>query len=157
MHLRNSLILLQAAILAILFLLSLVAGYTLALNQASEPVNEMIHQDVEDKNEQSYQQVKQGKTLWNANSCGACHNKNMKDDATAPALGGVEDRWADYPREDLYNFIRNNGKLIASGHERATEIYLEWNRSAMNLYPNLTDEDIEALLSYIDAQYTSRP
>lgn len=35
------------------------------------------------------------------NYCASCHNKNMKDDLTGPALGGVQERWAAYPREDL--------------------------------------------------------
>ncbi|MEL6276417.1 MAG: hypothetical protein AAFU03_15055, partial [Bacteroidota bacterium] len=29
---------------------------------------------------------KLGKALWNENICGSCHNKNMKADATGPAL-----------------------------------------------------------------------
>ncbi|MEM1357526.1 MAG: cytochrome c [Bacteroidota bacterium] len=155
MHLRNSILLLQTAILAILLLLTILAGYTLAIEQEA-PKSPVIC-GVAASNDGLTQQTRKGKQLWNANGCGACHNKSMKDDATGPALAGVEERWEDYPREDLYAWIRNSPKLIASGHERATEIYREWNRAAMNLYPNLTDEDIEALLSYIDAQYTGRP
>ena len=96
-----------------------------------------------------------GKTLWNANGCGSCHAKSMKDDATGPALGGVEERWAGEPREHLYRWIQNNGKLRASGDsKRAIEVYNAWNKSAMNLYPGLSGGDIEHLLSYIDGQYT---
>ena len=46
----------------------------------------------------------------------------MKDDLTGPALGAVEERWADYPEEDLYNWIRNSGAMIADGHPRAVEL-----------------------------------
>ena len=38
-----------------------------------------------------------GKSLFKAN-CAQCHAKNMKSNLTGPALGGVEERWADYPR-----------------------------------------------------------
>jgi hypothetical protein len=42
-----------------------------------------------------------GKTLFK-NQCASCHNKNMKDKLTGPALGGVQERWAAYPKEDFF-------------------------------------------------------
>ena len=51
--------------------------------------------------------VAEGKTLFKA-KCAQCHNKNMRDKLTGPALGGVEERWAEYDREDLYKWIRNS-------------------------------------------------
>ena len=96
-----------------------------------------------------------GKKLWNSNGCGACHAKSMAVDATGPALGGVQERWAAEPREHLYRWIQNNGKLRASGESaRAIEVYNAWNGAAMNLYPNLSDQDVEHLLAYIKGQYT---
>ena len=59
-----------------------------------------------------------GKALFKKN-CASCHNKNMKDDMTGPALGGAEERWADYPREDLYSWVRNSAGMIQAGHPRA--------------------------------------
>ncbi len=56
-----------------------------------------------------------GKELFR-NNCAACHNKDMKSDMTGPALGGVQERWADYPIEDLYSWIRNSQALVESGH-----------------------------------------
>ena len=61
-----------------------------------------------------------GKTLFK-NQCASCHNKNMKDKLTGPALGGVQERWAAYPKEDLYSWIRNSQAMINSGHPRAVE------------------------------------
>lgn len=87
------------------------------------------------------------------NYCASCHNKNMKDDMTGPALGGVEERWADYPREDLYSWIRNSQALISSGHPRANELWAEWQPNIMNSFPNLTDQQMENLLGYIDGVY----
>ena len=56
--------------------------------------------------------INAGKALFKTN-CASCHNRNMKDDLTGPALGGVEERWADYDREDLYKWINNSQAMIA--------------------------------------------
>ncbi len=88
-----------------------------------------------------------GKALFKAN-CASCHNKNMKSDMTGPALAGVQERWED--EADLYSWIRNSQALIKSGHPRANKLYNDWNQSVMNSFPNFTDEDIAAILTYID-------
>ncbi len=92
-----------------------------------------------------------GKTLFQ-NNCANCHNKGMKKDMTGPALAGLEERWADYPREDLYSWIRNSQKLIQAGHPRALELWNEYKPTVMNPAEHLTDEDIESILLYVDAQ-----
>ncbi len=99
--------------------------------------------------------IEAGKTLFK-NLCAACHNRNMKDDLTGPALGGVEERWADYPREDLYKWIRNSQALIAQGHPRAVELWNVWKPTVMNNFPNLSDQDIENILAYIEYEYTKK-
>ncbi len=91
-----------------------------------------------------------GKVLFK-NACAACHNKNMKDNLTGPALGGVEERWAAYPIEDLYAWIRNSSALIASGHPRAVEVFNQWNKVQMQAFPNLTDQEIANILAYVNA------
>lgn len=91
-----------------------------------------------------------GKTTFK-NYCASCHNKNMKDDMTGPALGGVEERWADYPREDLYSWIRNSQQLASEKHPRAISLVKEWDNIVMNPFPNLTDEEIEGILLYVEA------
>ncbi len=100
--------------------------------------------------------VDAGKTVFR-NYCATCHAKDMKTDLTGPALGGTEERWADYPREDLYEWIRNSQKLIAAGHPRATELWDDWKPTVMTAWPNLTDEDIESVLLYINDVYTAVP
>ncbi len=94
-----------------------------------------------------------GETLFK-NYCATCHNKNMKDDLTGPALGGAEQRWADYPPEELYAWIRNSGASIAAGQPRAVELWNQWKPTNMTAYPNLTDDQIASLLLYIDGVYT---
>ncbi len=97
--------------------------------------------------------IDDGKALFKAN-CASCHNKNMKSKSTGPALGGAEERWADYPKVDLYGWIRNSGAMVKANHPRAVEIYNEWDKSQMTAMPNLTDENIESILLYIDAVFT---
>src|SRR5687768_8057057 len=87
--------------------------------------------------------VETGKTLF-MNQCASCHNKNMKDDLTGPALGGVEDRWSSYSQEELYNWIRNSQVMIAAGHPRAVELWSRWKPTVMNSFPAFTDEELES-------------
>ncbi len=96
--------------------------------------------------------IEAGKTLFR-NQCATCHNRDMKSNLTGPALGGTQERWADYPREDLYSWIRNSQALIASGHPRATELWNTWKPTLMNNFLNLTDQEIENILAYIDCTY----
>lgn len=98
--------------------------------------------------------IEEGKTLFTAN-CAACHNKNMKDNLTGPALGGTEERWSAFPQKDLYTWIRNSQSMIASGHPRATELWAKWKPTMMNNFPGLTDDQIASLLLYINDQYVN--
>lgn len=95
-------------------------------------------------------EVQKGKTLFMAN-CGACHNRNMVDAMTGPALAGVRERWADYPTEDFYNWIRNSQAMIENGHPEAEKLWREWKPNIMNSFPNLSDAEIDAILAYVDA------
>ena len=90
----------------------------------------------------------EGKALFKAN-CQSCHAGNMKTKLTGPALAGVEERWADYPRTDLYKWIRQSQALISAGHPRATELWNEYKPTVMNNFTNLTDDQIEGILLYI--------
>ncbi|MEO1516527.1 MAG: c-type cytochrome [Bacteroidota bacterium] len=92
----------------------------------------------------------EGKSLFK-NNCATCHNRNMRDNLTGPALGAVRERWES--EEDLYSWIRNSQALIATGHPRANELYNEWNQSNMSAFPNLTDQQIANILGYIDGVY----
>jgi mono/diheme cytochrome c family protein len=96
-----------------------------------------------------------GKKLFQSN-CASCHNKNMKDNMTGPALAGVEERWSKYPKEDLYNYIRESQKMINSGHPQALIVWEDWKPNVMSNFPNLSDEDIEAILSYIKEDVSKR-
>jgi mono/diheme cytochrome c family protein len=92
--------------------------------------------------------IAEGKELFAAN-CGSCHAKSMKDKLTGPALAGTEERWAAFPRKDLYSWIRNSQALIKTGHPRAVAIWNEYKPTVMNNFQSLTDDQIESLLLYI--------
>lgn len=89
-----------------------------------------------------------GKTLFTTN-CASCHAKDMKTKLTGPALAGVEQAWAEFPREDLYSWIRNSQALIAKGHPRAVKIWAEYKPTVMTSFTALKDEEIESILMYI--------
>ena len=82
--------------------------------------------------------------MYNAN-CAACHKLNKK--LIGPALKGVS---AKYDKEWLYSWIKNSAALIKSGDEQAVAIYEEYNKVAMNAFPQLSNEDIDNILAYTD-------
>jgi mono/diheme cytochrome c family protein len=92
--------------------------------------------------------IAEGKELFTGN-CASCHAKSMKDKLTGPALSGTEERWAAYPRADLYSWIRNSQALIKSGHPRAAQLWAENKPTLMNNFTALTNDQIESLLLYI--------
>ncbi|HPH17293.1 MAG TPA: cytochrome c [Haliscomenobacter sp.] len=99
--------------------------------------------------------AQKGKTIFIAN-CAACHNKNMRDDLTGPALGGVKEKWAAYPRQDLYKWIRNSQAMIQQKHPRALALWKDWNPTIMNSFNSLKDDDIDAIFAYVEEVYAAR-
>ncbi len=93
-----------------------------------------------------------GKTLFIQN-CGQCHATDMKTPSIGPALGGVEERWADYPAEDLNKWIRNSQALIGEGHPRAVELWDQYKPVQMNSFLSLTDGEIANILAYVQGVY----
>ena len=70
-------------------------------------------------------------------------NKNL----IGPALAGVS---AKYEKEWLYSWIKNSNAMIKSGDERAVAIWEEYNKAAMNAFPQLSNMDIDNILAYTD-------
>ncbi|MFM2269312.1 MAG: hypothetical protein RL757_2753 [Bacteroidota bacterium] len=93
--------------------------------------------------------VAKGKELF-INNCASCHNKNMKDKLTGPALAGVQSKWAD--DKALYAWIRNSQAMIAAGNKNAVAIWNEYKPTVMTAFPALSDDDIASLMLYIDKQ-----
>ena len=85
-----------------------------------------------------------GKKLFNAN-CAACHKLNKK--AVGPALKGVS---AKYDKEWLYSWIKNSAAMIKEGDAQAVAIWEEYNKTAMNAFPQLSNADIDNIIAYTD-------
>src|SRR5438270_7729474 len=88
-----------------------------------------------------------GQALFSQN-CASCHAVNK--DLTGPALAGVEQRWGG-DRKKLHAWIHNNQAFLKTGDKYANELYLKYNKTQMNLFPNLADAEIDAILDYIKA------
>jgi cytochrome c551/c552 len=86
-----------------------------------------------------------GKALFQAN-CASCHNP-IKD-ATGPALKGVTARVPN--KEWIYKWIKNSASVIASGDKYANDLYNKWNKTAMTAFPGLSNEEIDAIVKYVD-------
>ncbi len=86
-----------------------------------------------------------GKALFMSN-CAACHNP-LKD-ATGPALKGIRSGFPD--KEWGYKWVHNSASLIAAGDPTAVAIYTKFNKTAMTAFPQLSNEEIDAILEYAD-------
>jgi mono/diheme cytochrome c family protein len=89
---------------------------------------------------------KEGKKLF-FKHCASCHNMNMMDDMTGPALYGVEERWSN--KKELIHFIQNPQELINNNHERAAKIAALWP-SEMTAFPQLDSLTIEEILAFVE-------
>lgn len=78
-------------------------------------------------------------------NCATCHG--VFKDLTGPALKGVEDRVKD--KKLLHAWIKNNQAVLASGDKYFNELFVKWNKTPMNVFPNLGDDEIEAILKYV--------
>jgi mono/diheme cytochrome c family protein len=87
---------------------------------------------------------KRGQALFQSN-CAACHQ--IKKDLTGPGLESAEDRIKD--KKLLYAWIRNSPAVLKTGNRYFTDLYNKWNKTPMNTFPNLTDEEIDDILEYI--------
>ena len=90
-------------------------------------------------------QAQDGKALFNQ-KCASCHAIDKQ--LVGPALSGVEDRWDD--KAMLYDWVRNSAAVIKKGYPRAVAVYNEYKKVQMTAFPELKNEDIDAILGYIN-------
>jgi len=93
-----------------------------------------------------------GKKLFNS-QCASCHQLNRK--MTGPALKNVAIRLEEeegLDREWLYKWIKNSAGMIKSGDAYANKIYEEYNGTAMTAFPQLSNQDIDDILAYTEAE-----
>ncbi len=87
-----------------------------------------------------------GEQLFKLN-CSQCHKP--AEDFTAPSLAGIEKRWKS--KALLYEFVRSSEDVIARDAYAMT-LYKKWNQAYMQPFTNLSNEDIDAILAYCNAQ-----
>jgi len=97
----------------------------------------------------SITQAQDGKALFQSN-CASCHNPFKV--VTGPALQGVTSRVPD--KALLHAWIHNNQKVLASGNPYFNNLFVQFNKTPMNVFPDLSDKDIDAILNYIE---TAKP
>ena len=90
------------------------------------------------------EQQELGKSIFNAN-CASCHKKYKK--AVGPALHGVTQR---REMEWIYTWIYNSTAMIQSGDAQAVALYKEYKQSNINAFPQLSTEDIDAIVSWVE-------
>lgn len=86
-----------------------------------------------------------GRTLFIQN-CTSCHN--IMREMTGPALLGLEERgpWKD--RKNLYDWIHNPPKFMAT-NSYAKSLKTKFG-VMMTAFPNLQDKEIDAIVEYIN-------
>ena len=96
--------------------------------------------------EASSANYEKGKEIFLQN-CASCHT--VKVEMIGPPLAGAEQRWND--KKKLYDFIRDAQKVIETD-KYAHDLYMKYNQTVMMPFPDLTDEDIDAIFTYVNKQ-----
>ncbi len=94
---------------------------------------------------EKYAQAQDGKALFQSN-CAQCHNPIKV--VTGPALKGVTERVTD--TKLLHEWIHNNQKVLASGNVYFNNLYNQYGKAPMNIFPGLSDAEIDAILKYVN-------
>ena len=91
-----------------------------------------------------------GKQLFMSN-CASCHILNRN--STGPSLCGFESRGPWSEREKIYQWIRNPQEFIKK-NEYARELKESFSGVMMMSFPNLTNEEIDEIINYINSACT---
>ena len=92
-----------------------------------------------------------GQTLF-INNCAACHG--IGKDGTGPDLAHILAKTTD--KKLLYSYTRNNFKVMNEGNRYYRCLYEKRNKAVMNLFPSLTDKDLDNLYGYIENESYTR-
>ncbi|CAN5180531.1 hypothetical protein BH11BAC6_BH11BAC6_07890 [soil metagenome] len=90
------------------------------------------------------QENEKGKTLF-SEKCSGCHAVHKTDNF----LAGVSNRVPD--KQLLYAWIRNSQEVIRSGNPYFVKLYEAHNKTSMTVFPELSNDDIDDILEYINA------
>lgn len=90
-----------------------------------------------------------GESIFKA-KCSACHRVDGKK-LVGPGLGNIGDKRS---QEWLISWIKDSQKLINSGDADAVAVYEEYNKIAMQAFPELTDAEIISMIAFLKADET---
>lgn len=85
-----------------------------------------------------------GKDLFNTN-CASCHQRYKR--STGPQLHGMTNH---LDRQWIYDWVHNSTAVINSGDDYAQQIFEEYNGTAMTHFPQLSEEDIDDIIAYVE-------
>jgi len=96
------------------------------------------------------QAFSQGEALYKS-KCSSCHQ--IEKNGTGPMLKGARKRWTDAGEGELIiEWVQNNAALRNSGKsKRAAAIFKEYGGSQMQLFADLTPDQVNQILDYADA------
>ena len=136
-----------------LFLLVSVLGYQIIFGDKIQ--NEIAYEGSSicgTKSDISTTSLRVGKTLFWQN-CAMCHNKNMKDDLTGPALGGVINRWNN-DTTSIRSYLNDSEYYHAKHATPRLKSLKEKFGSIPNCHKNeFTIVETKALLDYFEMRY----
>ncbi len=99
-----------------------------------------------------FRRIAQGAQLFDQ-YCTNCHNLNLRDQLTGPALGRITSfRDSSF----LMAFTRNSQQLIAAGDTLALCLFQAWNNSVMTSFDSLSDPQIWSIYEYIESESIAR-
>ena len=87
-----------------------------------------------------------GKALFLKN-CTSCHAVQTR--VVGPALRDVYDR---HSEAWIIKFVRSSQTVIKSGDTSATNLFAQFNQTVMPDHPDMSDQDIKNIISYIRSE-----
>lgn len=97
------------------------------------------------------QDFEKGKTIFEQN-CSSCHKMDAK--LVGPPLQNTVETQG---REWTQKWIYNSQLLIEEGDAHANEIYNEYNQMAMPSYSWLAEDELSAVIDYLEGWKTNQP
>jgi mono/diheme cytochrome c family protein len=94
-----------------------------------------------------------GQKLFKQN-CASCHTITSSK-LVGPGLAGISDRWPD--RDKLRAWIRNAPEFLKTGDAYANKLFEEYNKAIMSPFPHLKDDEIDAIVDYIENPPVAAP
>lgn len=91
--------------------------------------------------------VAKGRELFDLN-CKSCHAAS-DEIVIGPGLKGISQR---RDLDWITKWVQNSGNVIKSGDKYAIEVFNKYNKIQMTNFEKLSDEDVKAIVAYVEVQ-----